>query len=354
MKATTGKYYRSLDHVRGFAAFVVFTWHYLSFQGGEYKEPLNFLLSIFTEGHTGVAIFMTLSGYLFAKLLEGQDYSFPKFFFNRVIRLFPLLLAVFLAKTASAFWSGTADWEFLRPLLQGFVLPTWPNGGWSIAVELHFYLAMPVLMIMSKRARAIAPLLLALPIALRLVIYLAQGEVQSLAYWTIIGRVDQFLIGILMYQYRHVFTGRHVVAAVVATAFLAFWYWFDTMGGFYKAPSYPSPNPVWIVLTTIEGAAYGILICWYDNSFDHKPGRVSSFLEAVGTYSYSIYLLHFFIVFRIPPLIHEHLFDLSNRYVLFATVFPSFLLMVAIAAVSYHLIEKPFLKFRVRYVVQKT
>jgi len=342
----SSKCHRSLDHVRGFAAFVVFSWHYLSFQGGEYKEPLNFFLSIFTEGHTGVAIFMTLSGYLFAKLLDGRDYSFPKFFFNRIVRLFPLLLAVFLTKTASAFFTGTADWDWFRPLLFGFVLPTWPNGGWSIAVELHFYLAMA----MSKRARSYAPLLLLLPMAVRLVIYLIEGEVQSLAYWTIIGRVDQFLIGILMYQYRHVFTDRHVVAAVVAAAFLGIWYWFDTLGGFYKAPSYPSPNPVWIVLTTIEGFAYGALICWYDNSFQHEPSRASRFFEAVGTYSYSIYLLHFFIVFRIPPLIHEHLFDLSNRYLLFATVIPSFLVMVGIAAVSYHVIEKPFLRFRIRYL----
>jgi peptidoglycan/LPS O-acetylase OafA/YrhL len=36
-------------------------------------------------------------------------------------------------------------------VVKGFVLPTWPNGGWSIAVELHFYILPPLLLIAIAR-----------------------------------------------------------------------------------------------------------------------------------------------------------------------------------------------------------
>ena len=54
---------------------MVFAWHFT--HAGGYPVPLEyspnaFPLAIFDEGHTGVALFMTLSGYLFAKLLDGK------------------------------------------------------------------------------------------------------------------------------------------------------------------------------------------------------------------------------------------------------------------------------------------
>ena len=104
MKSSSGEHYIALDHVRAFAAFQVFTWHFLHgmyfFQGIEGTPipyayvPTLFPLSLLTQGHTGVALFMTLSGYLFAKLLDGKQVSYPAFFWNRALRLFPLLLPI--------------------------------------------------------------------------------------------------------------------------------------------------------------------------------------------------------------------------------------------------------------------
>lgn len=94
MKSTDGAYYVGLNHVRALAAFVVFTWHFNHVNGGQYAGPGFFVASLLTEGHTGVAIFMTLSGYLFAKLLDGKRVDYKSFIWNRLIRLLPLLCLV--------------------------------------------------------------------------------------------------------------------------------------------------------------------------------------------------------------------------------------------------------------------
>lgn len=351
MKSSTGQYFQALDHVRAFAAFVVFAWHFMHFQQGQLHGPLLFPLSLFTEGHTGVAIFMTLSGYLFARLLNNRQLRFAPFLWNRVLRLVPLLVVVFALLGVQMWWLGTLDAAgYLDTLVKGFVLPVWPNGGWSIAVEMHFYLVLPLLLWLAARSpRWLLAVVLA-AVALRLGIWLVKGEVQSLAYWTLIGRIDQFVLGIWFFHYRQALAGRGALVAFTSLLFLVFWYWFDAGGGFYVSPSYPSPSPVWVVLTLFEGITYGMFIAWYDARHIHSNSRSARWLAAIGTYSYSIYLLHFFVVFHIPAIIHSQLFSLSNPYLLLLMSVPGFLLLVPIAWLSYHAIEQPFLRFRKPYI----
>ena len=92
MKSSSGQYFQSLDHVRAIAVFTIFVWHFIHFDNGQLASPLVFPFSFFTEGHTGVAIFMTLSGYLFAKLLDGKRFNYFAFLRNRFLRLAPLLI----------------------------------------------------------------------------------------------------------------------------------------------------------------------------------------------------------------------------------------------------------------------
>lgn len=175
MKSTSGQYFPALDHVRACAAFLVFSWHFVHFGNGQLAAPLVFPLSILTEGHTGVAVFMTLSGYLFSKLLDGKDYSFHKFMWNRAIRLFPLLIFVSALVAIQKSLGGTLSVEYFENLLAGFVLPLWPNGGWSIAVELHFYLMLPFLLYLARRSRFFIAILILLPICVRALLYTING-----------------------------------------------------------------------------------------------------------------------------------------------------------------------------------
>lgn len=348
MKSSSGEYFQALDHVRALAAFTVFAWHFFHFNDGQFAQPLIFPLSLFTEGHTGVAMFMTLSGYLFAKLLDGRPIVYTAFLWNRFLRLAPLLTCVILLIAARRWYVGSLDGDFVKSILGGPIYPTLPNGGWSVTVEAHFYVILPLLLYLGSRSKYFLLCALLAPIAARWSIYHAYGDVQFLAYSTLVGRIDQFVLGMFAFRMRPMFKGRGYVVLLTSLGFLSFWYAFDRNGGFYG--SIESHSPVWIYLTTLEGLAYASFIAWYDASFGYRDSRWAKFAALIGTYSYSIYLLHFFVVFRMPAFIDRHLLDLSNRYVLLAMSLAGFLAMVPLAYLSYRFIEAPFLKYRVRYL----
>lgn len=351
MKSTTGQYFEGLDHVRALAAFIVFVWHFIHVQDGHLGPPPVFPLSLLTEGHTGVALFMCLSGYLFAKLLDGKRIVYRLFLWNRFLRLAPLLVVVILIAGLQQYLAGADMQRFLNDVLWGFIKPSLPNGGWSITAEFHFYLMLPVFLFLAAKSRYALFGVLALAIVLRVLLHRELGQIQELSYWTIIGRVDQFLLGILAFHFRQGISGKHFTMVVTFLMFTAFFWYFDSLGGFYKNPDYPTASPLWIYMPTIEGVVYGMAIAWYDNSFRPGGGVISRAIARIGTYSYSIYLLHFFFVFWVAAAIDVRLVSLSNIYVALVFAVPCFFVVVPFAFVSYHCIEKPFLRFRLKYIV---
>jgi peptidoglycan/LPS O-acetylase OafA/YrhL len=355
MKSSSGTHYIALDHVRALAALIVFTWHFLHWIGG-FPIPFEYVpalppFAILDEGHTGVALFMTLSGYLFGKLLDGKQVHYGRFFWNRIVRLVPLLAFVMLAAGVVRYLEGADMNRYFWELAKGFYLPSWPNGGWSIAVEFHYYAVLPVLLWLLRRSKLLPLAVVMAAMALRVALYLAYGEVHTFSYWTLIGRIDQFVLGMVAFHFRSVVSGRHWLALLVFAAFSAFYWAFDAQGGFFRDPSYPSPNPLWIVLPTIEGAAFGLAIAWYDSSFAFRTSGWSKWLGRVGDYSYSMYLLHFFFVAAAARFVHERIADLSNFYVACLWAVVAFACMLPLCHLSFRFLEAPFLRLRKPYVI---
>jgi peptidoglycan/LPS O-acetylase OafA/YrhL len=138
--------------------------------------------------------------------------------------------------------------------------------------------------------------------------------------------------------------------ALIALLFGTFYYEFDLQGGFYNNPGYPSNNPLWILMPTVEGMSYAAMISWYDNSFKHSTGRISRFIASIGTYSYSIYLLHPFVIVKVAAVINSYVYLPNSLYMGILSSSMAFLVMIPIGYVSYRLIELPFFKFRVQYI----
>jgi peptidoglycan/LPS O-acetylase OafA/YrhL len=353
MRSSSGQHFIALDHLRALAAFMVVAWHFLHFTNGTpvpfEGAPAFFPLALFDEGHTGVALFMVLSGYLFAKLLNGKKISYPAFFWNRFIRLAPLLFLTFILVGIEQHLQGGNVKEYLSKLYLGFVYPVWPNGGWSITTEIHFYLALPILLYFYRRSKLLPIFVIVAAICFRMYYFQSNGQVQSIAYWTIAGRIDQFMLGMVAFFYSPELVKRARLLISVFLLFIGFWWWFDATGGFYLRPIYPSPSSIWIWLPTLEGLAYAALIVWYDTRIIDSSTLTSRTLQRLGEYSYSIYLLHFFFVFRAAKYIDSYVMDISNFYLALAWSIAFFLAMLIPGYLSFKYIESPFLKLRINY-----
>lgn len=352
MKSSSGLYFRKLDQVRAVAIFLVFFWHFIGHAEitplpGTFSFLPNALLA---QGHTGVAIFMVLSGYLFAKLTTGKQLDYAPFLLNRALRLAPLLL---LAITFHALYFSLTHRaatlpQYFYDVAASVVLPTLPNGGWSITTEVHFYLIFPLILYMERKLPLSSLLIVAAAIAVRCAVgyFLGVEKIVDAAYWTIIGRIDQFIVGIIFARYAFLTRPSPFGAALVLLAWLNAWFAFAKMGGFYGT----SHSTIWIILPTAEAVSYGYLISWFDKFGAESNSVAATALQNVGKWSYSIYVLHFLLVSKLWILINTHIMLVTNFYAAVLWAIPSFAIVAILGAITFNYFEKFFLRFRAPYL----
>ena len=352
MRSTEGLYFSRLDHVRAAAAYLVFCWHFLhltpTFPVPYASAPL-FPFALIDEGHTGVALFMTLSGYLFAKLVGDRAIDFPAFLWSRAVRLGPLLVVVIAAWVVIGYLSGAPI--PLSDITQGFILPTWPKGTWSVSIELQFYLVFPLLLLLFRKHGPFALMaVVACALAIRFDWWRTFGEAEHLAYWTIFGRIDQFAFGMLFALTPLSPRVRRIVAGVSGAAFLVLWYAFDRDGGYWNHGNAASTNPLWIVIPTIEALTYASFISWYDHASVKLPASLDRALARIGEWSFSIYLLHFFPAVALRNYFWNTDGTGNDFYVAWIGANVAFVCFLPVAALSYKYFEKRFLVYRRPYL----
>lgn len=346
METKNTGYMPDLDVLRAVAAITVFFWHYLHSEGMPPQEAYWPALAFLEEGHVGVSLFMVLSGYLFFKITWGKTVQWGIFALNRVKRIAPLLLITQSAWLVAG-WAGMIPYS-LSDFAKGIILPTWTSGAWSIATEIHFYLLLPVLLWIARRSPAYLAAAIAAMIVLRLSVPALHDP--SLSYYTLVGRIDQFLIGALCFLY-----WRHIPAlagAVVFGALLLYLEVFNAGGGYvaFFAGTHahlPDTFPRW----TVEGVGFAGLLVWiFKSNWTIKESFIWQALAWVGSISYSVYLLHFFVL-RVWFRAMEW-FDLDMTARL-ALLLPCLGATLLVSWISYEQIEKRFLLTRARYVGAK-
>lgn len=353
MRVSSHPYFLGLDHLRALAVFLVFVWHFGHIQDGYLSPPPLFPLSLLAEGHTGVSLFVVLSGYLFAKLIDGKKILYLPFLWNRCVRLLPLLLAVLFVAGLVTVYRGESLPRYLRDIAKGTLEPTLPNGGWSITVEFHFYILLPALLFLKRKSRFFLVLLLIAALLFRLFLFQQIGSIQKVSYTTLLGRIDQFLFGILFFEFRSFVQKKHLLFVLSFLFFALYYTWFDSLGGYYNNGGYPSKHSIWIYTLTIEGAFYALFVAWYDTSFQHSQGTISLWIAKIGVFSYSIYLWHQFLDFEIAKFVHSRIMDLSTIYLRLLWGSLCFFLMIPIGYLSHRWIESPFFAFRKRYILDE-
>ena len=145
---------RPLTSLRFIAALLVFFSHYSGIPYTRTSQPLQ---SLFLEGNVGVTIFFVLSGFLitlhyFPLIAEG-GFSTYSYFLKRAARILPLywfmlglaLVSGELIHAPVYAPQPLANWTLMQGYFSGLATSILVPG-WSITVEISFYLIAPVIL----------------------------------------------------------------------------------------------------------------------------------------------------------------------------------------------------------------
>lgn len=358
---------RQLDGIRGLAIVLVLL-HHLAV-GRVWNIPwFDSLCTAISSGWFGVDIFFVLSGFLITgNLLErkGKPHYFRNFIVRRGLRVMPLyfgylifvavgtLLMVHVSPFKNLGWT---PWVFGTNIAMGITqhwnVGTAPLGHfWSLAVEEHFYLLWPLLIMLARTRRVVQICsvgILGILIA-RTAFALATGNIIAAGVFTPF-KIDSMMLGALaaIFVRSNLYTEKSVgflkpAAFLSGIASLAV-----LLAGAYNRES------IWscTIGFTVLSAFFAVVILLSLTSPTLKRFFSNRLLCAFGIYSYGIYVFH--------PLIYVWMQNRAVTHTLMQIVHNQMgafvlnrLLVVALsfglAALSFHLYEKPLLSLK-RYV----
>ncbi len=352
-------YLPRIDHLRLLAALLVFGFHFFHhYLGGWQARPGSPLLAPIVEGHTGVSLFFVLSGFIFTAIaLGGGDIEYRAFLRNRLLRIFPLFLVVFMvAISIGRDRFQPADVLYLLFTNLGLAPTSWhfvTGPAWSISVEFAFYLVFPFLARFARERGAAYLLdLLLLMLVIKLAAYAASDKSTHMLYSTLVGRFDQFIWGMLaaIAWHRHGERLSRLGSWPLAVAALAV---FAALVLQARYASFFMPQPkqaAWIWWGSVEALLWAALVLAYLSAAMRLPARLDRWLATGGEWSFSFYMWHTLVIFTVHH--YAGFLQPTGRPGLDAALnaVPVLALALAFAWLSYQVIERPFLQLRGGYL----
>lgn len=306
------KDYDAIDGLRGIAILLVIACH-LFYVNPEAGTAAQFVGHLFGAGTWGVTIFFTLSGFLIShpfwkrKIRGSMPVAPPGYGLRRFWKIYPPL-ALSIVLLTPVYIAGTRDTSFIA--LAGQWLVGWPLVHsvrsdlnpvmWSLIVEVHFYILLPILFLSVKRLSAKSSLwtifliLLIVPTAFRWwnmshgVFFELHPDIQ-LRFPTYF---DAFAFGVLLAGLENLQMIKKTWARLGDLGFLLLaasvlgLAWFETHPT--AALAIQSEALTWVVKL-----ASAMLLCYIANP-DHPRARLlcAPWLRWCGVISYEWYLFH--------------------------------------------------------------
>ena len=355
----------ALDGLR-FVAFGAVFFHHLP------TVPLWSVPATQRFAALGVDLFFCLSAFLLTTLilLERERtgrLALGKFFLRRILRIWPLyffaLALAFGVLPALGVLSpplGSAEYHaMLREHLAPFLLLAgnlstaaygYPpshalNLLWSISAEEQFYVVLPSFLLIVSRRPAMLGLAFLIGVAIRALLLYVQAP--HPAVWVLpVARPEPFLVGIglamLAFSGRQpIRTDRHGwLAAIAAVALLA------------VAQSRPMFLGRWTELWQypLAAAAFGLMVLL---AYTGRPAPIARALGSrplvwLGRISFGLYVYHFMMIEAATTWLP----GADTRWLLVAGL--ALVGTVAVAAASYVLLERPFLRLKASYEVVRS
>ena len=360
---SAGTHCLALDGLRGFAILIVTLYRLCKELDPSSHPALALVRSASLIGGRGVDLFFVLSGFLITDILirnKSKSNYFRNFIARRSLRIFPLYFAslaigLWLIPT----WLGGNSFENARQeqaylwTYTSNIRVSWLNEWcfgpfdhfWSLAVEEHFYLIWPalVLLLTTKRliwfcgftvlavasARAIADPFVSLDVAVDVLT---------------VFRIDALVLGALLAALmqspiRHDPIRRF--APIAAVAVIA------TLVGIAMSGSNMLGIPALLVRMFFTVAMAFILLSPKQSILPKVFEHAS--LRFLGKYSYGMYVVQLPIVTLLPL---ESFAACAPSNPIFSSilyVYSIFGLITLIAFLSYHLFESHFLKLKTKF-----
>jgi peptidoglycan/LPS O-acetylase OafA/YrhL len=363
---------KTLDGIRAIAVGLVMLFHF----------------GYFPMGWVGVQVFFVLSGYLITSiLLQAKSKFFADyigtFYWNRALRILPLLFAFILASAISYVFFGAPkslrnDWLWLVTFAANFGRLRMGDLGpcfvhiWSLAVEQQFYIVWPFLVFFlpPKILKSAVGTILAFTPLVRLAIFefLVHrgfgGQYAGKAVYVLpIAQFDAFAAGAAISLWgldRLPQAGRWFASSIVITAAAGFAVlasaYFGERGAFIASFGYamfllPSYGFVWGYSLLNVVFMLGI-ICAVQGVWPARLLQVKG-LAWLGKISYGIYVYH------LPLLLLGEYFLGRSGISIHGPMRPFFFAVwvssvIFVADQSFRWLETPFLKLKKRSAATRT
>ena len=348
--ATSAKRIPSLDGLRALSISLVLIGH---LQGTRYFLSATTLQPLGDLGNLGVRVFFIISGFLITHLLLREQantgsISLRAFYARRFLRIFPAFY-VFVVITWLLAIMGIVQLD--RSDLLHAVTYTMNYHEtehftvrhlWSLSVEEQFYVLWPVTLVIlgvTRSSRVLVATLVAVPI-LRIAIFgRFPGSEEAIRTWfqTVCDALATgCLLAIVLPTVAHAAWWHRLVRSRLLIFLPAAIVIANLQGN--------HPKVFWLVCIPFMNVAIALLIARYVQCSDLPAGRVlnSKPFVAVGVASYSLYLWQqlFLIQSRSPQSLMQ--------------TFPANLIMaIAASAISYNLIERPFLHLKTLFQARR-
>lgn len=356
-----------LDGVRGLAILLVVLYHYLLGVTNNHDLVSVSLRSAISAWWTGVDLFFVLSGFLIGGILIDHRNSrnyFKTFYMRRICRIFPIyflwvgLFFLIVKLCAGHITSGwykdnftelwsVPSWSYFV-FLQNFWMakmnafgPNWTAVTWSLCIEEHFYLIVPLLIwfVPARRLPAVLAGLLLFSPLFRLFLYMYYPQ---FLLWVILpGRADGLLLGVLCACLVRnpklcdlVQRSRICLCFIFAILFLGMIYLTGLIVKFGWFTMITSLGMMvfgysWVGL--FYASFLLIVVTFRDGLFARLMRH--SWLRHIGIISYCIYLIHMEVIKCVPLLIP------SNA----GATLVSLLVTYVLAVISWNFFEKPII-----------
>ncbi len=345
------RYQPQLDGLRFVAIFGVLLDHF----GLDMPSELHY-------GQLGVRLFFILSGYFITLSLWKEQVALGTaarsivkfagaFYLKRFCRIAPAYYFVLVLGLLLGYPEVREGIFFHLTFTTNFYIVQtgeWPgvvSYFWTLAVQEQFYLLWPFVILLFPRSRFYPAMVLFLLSAILFRLICIETNIPVIAKWTMLpGCIDSFAAGAIVAGLRlQNFTLRAFsLPARCLIALLAFSCVISARAlGFL-----PETSPFVAVSETLDTT---FLVWIFVNVLDGLPGPFGKFLASrpltyLGKISYGLYIYHVFIIVIVDPLLQARGLSIQADPWTCATILST--LTIAAAIVSYHLLERPFLRIK--------